>query len=207
MPKTNLNDQQSKDSKNKKTDLQIGVSLILALAVVALIFVSVIIPMVNDSRALKAELTNNKLLLTQLQDKSELLDLAQVNYEKIGTQAALLDEAMGDYSDVPQAAAIVEKLTTEILEEGGPLVLEGISVEPMSNDNLQSNSPAVKHEAENTLNISFIGDYQAVRDFILKLKTLRHNFTVNQINITAPQDNNLNQFLTVNVNLKYYYFQ
>lgn len=207
MPKSKVNDKQSKDNKDRKTDLQVGLSLILALFVVALIFILVIIPMVNDSRELKAELANNKILLAELQTKSELLDLAQVNYEKIGTQAALLEEAMGNYSDVPRAAAIVEKLTTEILEEGGPLVLEGISVEPMPNDHPQGNSTSVRHETENTLNISFIGDYQAVRDLILKLKTLRHNFTVNQINITAPQDNNLDQFLTINVNLKYYYFQ
>ena len=204
MPIINLKNKTKKN--NNQADLQIGLSLLLALGIIALIFIFLIIPMVNESRVLKKELQNNQLLLTELKAKAVQLDEAQLNYEKIGSQSALLEEAMSNYSDVPEVTAIVEKLVTDILNEGGPLILEGIEIDPMSNDDPQAIVSA-KNEEENTLRISFIGDYQAVRDFILKLKALRHNFTVNQIAITAPQDQKLNQFLTVSIDLTYYYFE
>ncbi len=198
--------EKNKTSNSLNKDLQKSLGLLLAAAILALVIYFIIRPLFSDSQNLKKEITLNQNLLAQLKRKETQLIQAKENYDELGTSSALIDQAMPNYSDLPHVGRVLEKLNSEILTEGKPLVLESISVDPVAND-LPGASPSAWTAESIVVNISFVGNYQAVRDFILKLKNLRHNFVVEQIAINNASSRSTNHFLNVNVKLKYYYFE
>jgi hypothetical protein len=66
-------------------------------------------------------------------------------------------------------------------------------------------NPDVLESNEVVIRMNLSGDYQAVRDLVTNMRSLRHNFYVDKITFSASQDAS-QQFLDAVINLKYYYF-
>jgi hypothetical protein len=77
----------------------------------------------------------------------------------------------------------------------------------MPNDkpvNLSAGSGQKRERNEVSLTISATGDYQAIRDYVVKLRSLRHNFYVEKLTLSLPDEDT--RFLNTMITLKYYYF-
>lgn len=188
-------------------EIKVTFGLLLAAGVLILVTYFLILPLFNEAQALKREITDNQELLTKLETKNQQLDKAQRSYEAVAASAsAIIDEVMPNYSNTPLVMSIIEKIGSEIIEDGQALVIESISVNEMPND-LPENSNTQLETAESLVRINLVGGYEAVQAFINKIKNLRHNFSVEQITISAPKSTNLSQLLTINLSLRYYYFK
>ena len=146
--------------------------------------------------------------LARLETKLKNLNEAENNYQQISDDIDIINEAVPNYSNVSQVMTILEKLASEVLQEGGPLLIDTMRVSTLPNDTPTSaqdqTDPLSREEA--TILVSLTGDYQAIRDYVVKIRSLRHNFFVEKIILSANQDQN-NQFLDASITLKYYYFE
>lgn len=202
MPKSN---QKKTFTLNK--DVRTSVGVLIAGVILILIIYFLIRPLFNDSQSIKREISANQNLLTQLKQKEVQLNQAHQNYDQISSSSAIINEAMPNYSNVALVARIIEKLDSEVLENQLPLIIEGFSVGPVPNDLPDEDYSSTWQKEAITINISLTGTYSAIRDFILQLKSLRHNFSVDQITINNASNASTSQFLGVNISLKYYYFE
>ena len=196
----------AKPKLDEKT--QFGVSLLFGMVVLGLVIAFIILPSWKKITTAQAELQSNRTLLNRMKNKLSAVEEARANYAAVAGQTAVIDAAIANYSNVPQTVTILEKLAAEVLEEGGPLVLADISVAKMPQDASGQADAAKtmlsKNEVE--LLVTMTGYYQAVKDFVAKIRGLRHNYYVNRITFSAPQRSNT-QTLEVSLNLKYYYFE
>ncbi len=199
--------QQETEKKSKK-NFQVTFGLALALIILGLIIYLVIRPNFGKATALNSEIKTNEELLGRLKRKSTNLTKAQQNFQAIANDQEIIDQAIGNYSNVPEAMLILEKLAAEIIAEGGPLVIETARISSMPNDTPETLSREFTsfNMEETQILVNLFGDYQAIRDFVYKLKELRHNFYLEKIVFSAPKSTEQSQFLDVNLTLKYYYF-
>jgi len=156
---------------------------------------------------LKQEWTAKQEALTKLEHKLQLLAAAKIEYDQIATSEAVIEETIADGSDVPGAVKRIEKIVTNIIDDGGPLVIQNLSIEEMPND-FNAVQPALTaiQEERVRITLNLIGDYQAIRDFIQQLKSLRHNFSIEKITFTSPEISESTQLLEASLNIVYYYY-
>lgn len=179
------------------------------IALIALTFFLMIhflaLPLFHPLQLSRATIKENQTLLKSLEKKQQTLNQVEKIYKQVSSSSsASINEAIPNYSDTPLIMSLIEKIGSEIIEAQGPLLIESISVAELPNDQ-PTNSFSLTPQ-ENEVQVSFIGDYQAIKDFITQLKSLKHNFSVEQISFSAPKNTSLNQLLTVSVKLRYYYF-
>ncbi len=194
----------------KNKHFQFLALIILILTSLILLIIFIILPYYRSLTTTLQELEHNQELLQELESKTTALNLARRNYQAVASQSALIDQAMPNYSDIPLALNTIENITTQIVESGGPLVIQSLNVSPLPNDQPAQASTAATLATLNSqqveISVSFMGDYQAIRDFITILKSYRHNYVVDSIRISAPR-NSSDELLSVSLNLYYYYFQ
>lgn len=188
----------------KNKDFMSGLSIFLAAVIVFLSINFFAFPLLHSIKSAQTSIKENQLLLQDLTKKQTTLAQVQKIYTQAASSSAAINEAVSNYSDIPSTISIIEKINSEIIEAQGPLLIEGISMTNVPND--QPTGVAGLTAQESEMQISFVGDYQAIKDFITQLKALKHNFSVEQISLSAPKSTNLNQLLTVSIKLRYYYF-
>jgi hypothetical protein len=194
----------------KKEKQQTAISVLGVLVVIALLLGLVIRPAWSKITQLKIDIEGNEQQLVAMQNKINVLKTAQENYNLVSGDLRVISEAVPDYSDVPQVMAILEKLGGEVVEEGGPFLITKIAVATMPNDKpanlglVSAGSGQKRERSEVSLTISATGDYQAIRDYVVKLRSLRHNFYVEKLTLSLPDEDT--QFLNTVITLKYYYF-
>ena len=184
------------------------VGLLVGVVVLGLIIYFVIMPSWSQITETKAMIEVDTAQLARLKTKHANLEEAESNYQQIASEINIIDEAVPNYSNVPQVMTILEKLASEVLQEGGPLLIDTMRISTMPNDtptSAQDQTDALSRE-EATVLVSLTGDYQAIKDYVIKIRSLRHNFYVEKIILSANQDQN-NQFLDASITLKYYYFE
>lgn len=180
--------------------------LLLAFSAIMVIFAVrfLALPLFSSIRSTQTIIKENQTLFKNLEKKQTTLAQLQKISAQTASSSASINEAISNYSDIPLVMSLLEKIDSETIEAQGPLLIESISVAVLPND-LPSNSSSLV-ETENEIQINFVGDYQAIKDYINQLKILKHNFSVAQISLSAPKSTNLNQLLTVSVKLRYYHF-
>ncbi len=186
---------------------QMTLGLFLIILVLGFMIFFIVRQNISKINQVKAEVNTSQAELNSLNNKLTALGHAQEAYSEISDHITIIDEAIPNYSNIPQVMKILEKLATEVVDEGGPLIINSISVPIMPNDNptTTNNTDSLLQSREVDIVISMNGDYQAVRDYIIKLKNLRHNFYLEKITFSSPQDSK-GGFLSVSLNVKYYYF-
>jgi hypothetical protein len=189
-----------------KEKQQTAVSVLGVLVVISLLLGLVIRPAWGKITQLKVDIEGNKQQLVAMQNKINALKAAQENYNLVSSDLQIINEAVPDYSDVPQVMTILEKLAGEIVEDGGPFLITKIAVTAMPNDKplVGAGSGQKRERNEVSLTVSVTGDYQAIRDYMVKLRSLRHNFYVEKLTFSLPDEDT--QFLNTVITLKYYYF-
>ena len=206
--KNQKNSAQTGDNRAKK---QTERSLIIFVGVLALALVIyfVIGPSWNEITATRQEIASNGAVLMQMQQKQADVEAAKAVYDSVKSDKEVISEAIGDYSDIPAAMTLIEKMAGEVLEEGLPLVINNMMIEekdmPTDTPRTASENEGIKEEQEVTIMLSLVGNYQGLREFITKIKQLRHNFLVEKLVFTGENNENA-QILNATVTLKYYYF-
>ena len=198
-------------SAKTKRQTQQSMGVLLGVIAIGLILFLVVRPRWAEITASRQEITANTGLLEQMTRKQEALKQAQANYSQIEPDLAVIDEAIGDYSDLGLAMQLLEKMASEIVDEGGPLIINSVSVTEadIPADTPLTAEPGVrKLESQETLvTLSLTGDYQALRDFIIKITGLRHNFAVERLVFSSNNNNSSqNQYLNASLTLRYNYF-
>ena len=196
---------------------QMTIGLLFGLIILTIIIIIVIRPIVNDIGQTKSEIETAQGQLEQLDRKKQQIAMAQTNYQALADRLPMIDEAMPNYSNVPLVAGIFERLAADIiLPGGGALLVQRINFTQMPNDKPEAlatgpgtanltTASGIKMSAEVPVTITLTGDYQSIRDYIVQLRGLRHNFYVERLTFFAPTGDS--NFLDANINLKYYYFE
>jgi hypothetical protein len=191
---------------------QMTVGLLFGLVVLAVVIIVIIRPIISDIGQTQSDVAAAKEQLGQLNTKKRQLDTAQQNYQAVSGSLPIIDEAIPNYSDVPMVMSVLEKFASDIVaQEGGALLIQRMAIAQMPNDQPKAVSgvgevsSTSNLSAEVLLTVTLTGDYQSIRDYIVKLRTLRHNFSVERLTFFAPTADST--FLDANVSLKYYYFE
>lgn len=201
-----FNYQESKLNNNllRNKDFLSGVAIVFSSVILLLLIYFLALPLFHSVQATRKAIAENQLLQKNLKEKEATFKQLEKISLQMASKSASLNEALPNYSDTPLTMSLLEKLASEIVEAQGPLLIESIDVSALPND-LPTTTFSL-NEKESEIQINFISDYQAVKDFITQLKLLKHNFSVDEISLSAPKSTNLNQLLTVSVKLRYYYF-
>ena len=183
-----------------------SVTLIGLLALIAVLSL-IVRPLWADITEIKGEIETNQGLLARLEAKQKSLAAAETAYKQINSKENVIKEAMPNYSDIPMVMRILEKLATEVDQETGPyLAINSMGVSAMPDDDPytadQNDTGLQDQMAEITITMS--ADYTAVRDYVDKLKALRHNFFINRITFSADDDDS--SILNVSLIIRYYYY-
>jgi hypothetical protein len=179
----------------------------LGLVILGVIIYFVIIPGWTGIQSAREKIEVDRALLTRLKAKANNVAEARENYELVEKQTALINEAIPNYSDPALAMKMLEKLATEVVDGGGPLLINDIRVSQMPQDTQETavTNNKILESNEVVVMVNLSGDYQAVHDYVTQLRSLRHNFYLEKITFSASQDAT-QQFLDAVINLKYYYF-
>jgi Tfp pilus assembly protein PilO len=209
-------------NKNKKDPnlapkQQMTVGLLGGLVILAVIIAVIIRPIINDIGQTKSKIEAAETQLKQLNTKKQQMVTAQTSYQALADRLLMINEAMPNYSDVPLVAGILERLASDLISQsGGALLIQRIDFAQMPNDKPEtlatgpgttnSTQPNnARMSAEVPITVTLTGDYQSIRDYIVQLRSLRHNFYVDRLTFFAPTNDST--FLDANINLKYYYFE
>ena len=195
------------DAKTARQARMLG-GAIGGLVVVVLLVYFIIWPTYQRISTMRTAVADGTTTLERLRTKASKLQAAHAAYENIApAQLAMLDEAIGDYSDLPQALKLLNYLATEIAQAGGPLYITNMSMTPVPDD-----APGVADDTVKTLQaqnidvtVSLVGDYQAIRDYVTAIKALRHNFYLQQL-VLSTSDQNADNILQASVMVRYYYY-
>ncbi len=184
-------------------------SLIGGGVVIALIVFLILLPSVRNVFIYSRDLEKQGELYEDLLDRHDDLQTAWRNYEQIRDDIDLIDEAMPDSSDLGRTLRIIGKIADDVISDGGQMVIQTINADTIPSDNEQT---ALQHsldggnlsEHEMSFTIALSGNFQAVRDFVARVKSARHNFRIDQIVFTPTSGGS--DLLDVVIFVSYYYY-
>lgn len=177
------------------------VSLELVFSILAIIFFAVfaIKPTLQTMSELIKEIEDKRTLNDQLAQKIASLNTAQSQYEKYSSQFSLLDEAIPKTAQLVSSLQIVEKIASE-----NGLIIQSITISSMPDDLSVADAAKAKRETL-TFNVSLIGDYMKIREFIEDLMNSRRMMVVDQVNFSLGSSRyKQNLTASVRINLPYY---
>ena len=191
---------------------QAGIVFVCGLVVAGM--VAVVMQSIYQSLNYWDEIRDKRQLLAQLEEKLSQLESAEKEYNILESQQdiAVIDEAFPDYSDVGTALRLIGKVASEVIDANQDMVLTSISVDSLPfdkpdtatiNAGLGTNQLLQEHEVD--ISLSVTGSFQSIREFISRLKGLRHNFRIEQLAF-ASDETSKNNLLNTSIRLTYYYY-
>lgn len=194
--------------KNREKMIQTAIVTVSGI-ILAVIYLFITQPAWINCFRYRHELEEAETTLEKLQDKLSDLQKARRLYDEIHEEVAIIDEAIPDTSDIGLVLQIIGRIAGEVIGDGGKMIIQTINADMIPDDDAQTaarNSQAgnMLMEREASLTIKLLGNFQAVREFVTKIKSNRHNFRIEQIQF-APTTNT-SDLLDVTVYLTYYYY-
>ncbi len=191
-----------KRAEQLRQTLIVGIGAAILAAIVFLI----ILPRMVTIFQYRQQLKDHQEMQEELQEKLTALNRAHNNYENLTADIETIDQAVGDYSDISTVLLMIEKVAGEAFENGHKFVLNSVSVNGYPEDypDTAAQNSGLLSEQELNLTVSCRGEYEGIHDFINRLKALRHNFHLNQLNFTA--DPNKPDQVQLEMDISYYYF-
>lgn len=177
------------------------VSLELIFSIVAVVFFAIfaVKPTLQTMSELVKEIEDKRALDEQLGQKIASLNTAQAQYQQFSNEFYLLDEAIPKTASLNTALKIVEKIAG-----GNQLVIKGITISAVPEE-LTVASPGQATRSTLTFNVSVIGDYLKIRQFIEDLMNSRRMMLIDQINFSLANTRGQKDLgAIVRINLPYY---
>lgn len=205
-PPTNLADEKVRARLNIKQ--QLSFSALIGLVILAIILIVIVRPIWGKITIVNQEIAQLEQDLTALEQKERQLKQAQSAYEQIVGDLPVIEAGVPTYSAVPLVMKTIEKKATEIVNEGGAMVLNKISINQMPNDlpvDQRATSSKMIQRTPVEVTISTRGNYQAIRDFVRSLRLERHNYELDKIVFFSSGQES--PFLDANLTVKYYYYE
>lgn len=177
------------------------VSLELIFSILAVVFFAVfaVKPTLQTMSLLVKEIEDKKALDEQLAQKIASLNTAQAQYQQFSSQFYLLDEAMPKTASLMTGLKIVEKIAGN-----NQLVIKGITISAVPEELVAASASQATRQIL-TFNVSVIGDYLQIRQFIEDLMNSRRMILVDQINFSLANNRNQKDLgAVIRINLPYY---
>lgn len=177
------------------------VSLELIFSIVAVVFFAIfaVKPTLQTMSELVKEIEDKRALDEQLSQKIASLNTAQAQYQQFSDEFYLLDEAIPKTASLTAALKIVEKIAGD-----NQLVIKGITISAVPEE-LTAASAGQATRNTLTFNVSVIGDYLKIRQFIEDLMKSRRMMLIDQINFSLANTRGQKDLgAIVRINLPYY---
>lgn len=177
------------------------VSLELIFSILAVVFFAVfaVKPTLQTMSLLVKEIEDKRALDEQLAQKIASLNTAQAQYQQFSSQFYLLDEAMPKTASLMTGLKIVEKIAGN-----NQLVIKGITISSVPEELVAASASQATRQIL-TFNVSVIGDYLQIRQFIEDLMNSRRMILVDQINFSLANNRNQKDLgAVIRINLPYY---
>ncbi len=177
------------------------VSLELIFSILAVVFFAVfaVKPTLQTMSLLVKEIEDKRALDEQLAQKIASLNTAQAQYQQFSSQFYLLDEAMPKTASLMTGLKIVEKIAGN-----NQLVIKGITISAVPEELVAASASQATRQIL-TFNVSVIGDYLQIRQFIEDLMNSRRMILVDQINFSLANNRNQKDLgAVIRINLPYY---
>ena len=211
---------------DEQTRQRVGASggLGVGVVIIGLLCYFIIWPTYHKIMTLRENIEEAAGYLTKLEKKTNDVRAAHSAYENLtSNDLALLDEVVSNYSNLPLALKLLTYLATEVANGSdgvsSPLYINSVAISqlpmdaPCENGKLTiKNAPCEVDDSLKVLQPEYVditltmtGDYQAVREYVQKVKGLRHNFYLQALNISATE-HGAGNILSANITVRYYYF-
>lgn len=177
------------------------VSLELIFSIVAVVFFAIfaVKPTLQTMSELVKEIEDKRALDEQLSQKIASLNTAQAQYQQFSDEFYLLDEAIPKTASLTAALKIVEKIAGD-----NQLVIKGITISAVPEE-LTAASAGQATRNTLTFNVSVIGDYLKIRQFIEDLMKSRRMMLIDQINFSLANTRGQKDLgAIIRINLPYY---
>ena len=185
----------------QKPVARVSIELILSVIVVIVFALFAIRPTLLTMADLVKEIADKKELSQQMNLKLASLASAQEQYELNQSQFYLLDEAISRQMDLIKSLKIIEKLAGE-----SQLVIEQMSIseipEKVDQALLTYNFGDYQREFLE-INISVIGSYFQIREFVEKIMNLRQLILVDQVAVEKMTESS-NLSAQIKISLPHY---
>lgn len=185
----------------QKPVARVSIELILSVIVVIVFALFAIRPTLLTMADLVKEIADKKELSQQMNLKLASLASAQEQYELNQSQFYLLDEAISRQMDLIKSLKIIEKLAGE-----SQLVIEQMSIseipEKVDQALLTYNFGNYQREFLE-INISVIGSYFQIREFVEKIMNLRQLILVDQV-VVEKMTESSNLSAQIKISLPHY---
>ncbi len=185
----------------QKPVARVSIELILSVIVVIVFALFAIRPTLLTMADLVKEIADKKELSQQMNLKLASLASAQEQYELNQSQFYLLDEAISRQMDLIKSLKIIEKLAGE-----SQLVIEQMSIseipEKVDQALLTYNFGDYQREFLE-INISVIGSYFQIREFVEKIMNLRQLILVDQV-VVEKMTESSNLSAQIKISLPHY---
>ncbi len=159
------------------TELFVSVGVVLFFAMFA------IKPTLVTIGELTSEIEAKEELVERLENKVISLTTAQESYQRFLPRMNLLDEAIPTQPRFINAIKIIEKIAGE-----ENVIIDSISVERIPDEESFEN---INYEAINQvgfdLELTVMGDYPSIRDFVGALQAMRRTFIVNEMSFLVAE--------------------
>lgn len=186
---------------NKK--VRVYTEIILSLAAISFFLVFAIKPTLITITELVTTIKDQRLVITQLQNKINALSAAQSEYNLISGDLYLVDEALPKDS---QMAALVKQI--EVIASQSGAALGSIKFDPVTLKEAVASPKEISKIAAQTakeinFNLTVAGDYLNLKEFLHRLNALRRVIVVETFSLKIKKAES--QTLTLGVSGKAYY--
>lgn len=185
----------------QKPVARVSIELILSVIVVIVFALFAIRPTLLTMADLVKEIADKKELSQQMNLKLASLASAQEQYELNQSQFYLLDEAISRQMDLIKSLKIIEKLAGE-----SQLVIEQMSISEIPekvDQALLTYNFGDYHREFLEINISVIGSYFQIREFVEKIMNLRQLILVDQV-VVEKMTESSNLSAQIKISLPHY---
>lgn len=203
--------EQQRQRRRLSVKQQLSLSVLVALVILSVILVVVVRPAWGRITALSQEIQQLATDLQALERKEARVKQADTAYTGIVADLPVIDAAVPTYSQVPAVMRVMEKIASEIIESGGALVINKITIAQMPNDlptasESGSSNAKLLQRTPVEVSLSLHGTYESIRDYISQLRSQRHNYSLEKI-VFFSSGNQETRFLDANLVLRYYYYE
>lgn len=174
--------------------------LFLSIGTVVFFAIFAIRPTLLTMSELIKEIDDKKELNTQLEQKVASLSSVQTIYNNLENRLFLIDQAIPSQPQVENVLKLIEKVASE--EE---IVISTIQLKEIPKDSSADVTFEQKSKISVPINVSVIGDYQAIKNFTQRIISLRRALVIDSIIFSVSEERGVKK-LQANITINMQYF-
>ena len=200
MPLSTRNLQSTLVQFYNKPVAKVSLELFLSVGTVVFFAIFAIRPTLLTMSDLIKEIEDKRAHDQKLQQKIASLSSVQTIYNTLENRLYLLDEAIPSQPEFEKVLKIIEKVASD-----QQVVISNIQVKQIPKiapDDVQFNK---KTRIALPINISIVGDYQSIKNFVQQIINLRRSLIVDSIIFTVSEERGIKK-LNANITINMQYF-